>query len=259
MDYCLPCRRTLNGTVTCPECGAYESDTAPSSDRSVGAPAADTAVWDVLFSEGPGCLESPDAAWSPTSSADVPAARRRPPARLKKYGGRTLAAATFAMLGGLAAASLLPQDSTDPPRALPSPEQPSPDEADVDVAGSPTVSRSPERPATRPARGGGVRERGPAGTPRPRATATPPESPAPQAPAATSPPPPVKARPAPRPSTARPSQSASSPTATPPASPPVSPSASPPASPSASVSASPPNAGTRSTTGVPVPGGQPRG
>ncbi|WP_455247937.1 SCO2400 family protein [Streptomyces xantholiticus] len=249
MDYCHPCRRTLNGTVTCPECGAYESDMAPPSDRSGDAPAADPAVWDVLFSEEPHSFESPDASWSPSSSADVPEARRRCPPRLKKYGGRTLAAATFAVLGGLAAASLLPQQSAGSPQALPSPEQSSPDEPDVHVTESPTVSRPAERPATRPARGGGVRDRSSAGTRIPRATATPRESAAPQAPAATSPPPPVKPRPTPRPSNGRPSQSASSPPATPPTSPP----ASPPASPSASVSASPPSGPTPSTTGVPVP------
>ncbi|WP_444545426.1 SCO2400 family protein [Streptomyces xantholiticus] len=249
MDYCSPCRRPLNGTVTCPECGAYESDTAPPSDRSVAAPEADPAVWDVLFSEEPHSFESPDASWSPTSPADVPEARRRCPSRLKKYGGRTLAAATFAVLGGLAAASLLPQHSAGTPQALPSPERVSPDEPDVEVTESPTNSRSAERPATRPARGGGVRDRSSAGTRIPRATETPRESPAPRAPAATSPPPPVKARPTPRPSNSRPSQSASSPTATPPASPPASPSASP----SASVSASPPSGPTPSTTGVQVP------
>ncbi|WP_435877988.1 SCO2400 family protein [Streptomyces kurssanovii] len=267
MDYCLPCRRTLNGTVTCPECGAYDSDTAPSSDRSGDAPAADPPVWDALFGEGPGSLESPDVARPPTSSSDATAARHRLPPRLRKYGGRTLAAATFAMLGGLVAASLLSQDSADAQRALPHPEQASPDEPDADVTGSPTASPSPDRPATRPARGGGDRARGPAGTRRPGATATPPESPAPQAPAATGPPPPAQAGPTPRPSDDRPGQSASSPTATRPASPPASPStspstspsASPSAGPSASVSASPPNGPTRGTAGVPVPDGQRRG
>jgi hypothetical protein len=248
MDYCLPCRRPLNGTVTCPECGAYESDAAPPGDRSGGAPAAGTAVWDVLLSEGSGPSESPDVAWSPASSADAPAARRRPPPQLKKYGVRALVAATFAVLGGLAGASLLPQHSIDPPQALPTPDQASPDEPDADVTASPTASRSPERPATRPGRGGAVRDRSSAGTRSPRATPTPRESPAPQAPATTSSPPSATAGPTPRPPDGRPSQSASSPTAT------------PSASPSVSVSPSPPPSGpTPSTTVVPVPGGQPGG
>ena len=247
MDYCIPCRRTLNGTVTCPECGAYEADTVPANDRSDSAPAADPAVLDGLFSEGPGSYESPDVSSSPTPTADVPAARRRCPPRLKKYGGRTLAAATFAMLGSLATALLLPQQSAGTPGAAPSPEQATPDEPDVRVTEPPRASRSPERPATHPARGD-VRDR--KGTGRPRATATDRESPTPQASAATtSPRPPVKARPTPRPSSARPSKPASPPTATPPPSPP----ASPPSSPSASPTSSP----LPSTTGVPETGGQP--
>jgi hypothetical protein len=242
MDYCFPCRRALNGTVTCPECGAYDSDMATPSDRSGGARAADPAVLDALVIEGPGTLESPDVSWSPTPSADVPTARRRCPPRLRKYGGRTLAAATFAMLGGLAATSLLPQHSAGagPPQAAPSPEQASPDEPHVPVTESARASRSPERPATHPARGS-VRDRNSGATRSPRATATHRESPASRTPAVpTSPPvPPVKARPTPRPSSGRPSHSAS-------------PTATPSASPTGSASSSPTSSPAPSTTGVPV-------
>lgn len=237
MDYCFPCRRALNGAVTCPECGAYDSDMPPPSDRSGGAPAVDTAVLEVLFSEGAGSFEPPAPAWSPVASADAPAARRPCPPRLKKYGGRTLAAATFAMLGGLAAASLLPQHSVGSPRAAPSPEQASPDEPHVPVSESPRASRPPERPATHPARGS-VRDRNSGATGRPRPTATHRESPASQTPSAPTGPP-VKARPTPRPSPGRPSHSAS-------------PTATPSASPTGSVSTSPTSSPAPSTTGGPV-------
>lgn len=236
MDYCLPCRRALNGAVTCPECGAYDSDMATPSDRSGGARAADLASLDALVIEGPGSFESPDVSWSPAPSADVPAARRRCPPRLKKYGGRTLAAATFAMLGGLAAASLLSQHSAGPPVAAPSPEQASSDEPHVPDTESPGASRTPERPATHPARGG-ARDRNSDATPRPRPTATHRESPAARTPAAPTGPP-VKARPTPRPSSGRPSQSAS-------------PKPTPSASPTGSASTSPTSSPAPSTTGAP--------
>ncbi|WP_422665372.1 SCO2400 family protein, partial [Actinacidiphila cocklensis] len=29
MDYCYQCRRTLNGALVCPGCGAYAPDIAP--------------------------------------------------------------------------------------------------------------------------------------------------------------------------------------------------------------------------------------
>jgi hypothetical protein len=248
MDYCAPCRRTLNGTVTCPECGAYETGTVPANDRSDSAPAADPAVLDGLFSEGRGPVGPAGTPSALVPPADVPADRRRCPPRLKKYGGRTLVAATFAMLGSLATALLLPQPSAGTPEAAPSPEQASPDAPDVHVTEPPRASRSPERPATRPATRparGDTRDRKDTG--RPRATATERDSPTPRVPAVTTgPPPPVKARPTPRPSRDRPSKPASPPAATPSASPPSSPSASPTSSP------------LPSTTAVPETGGQPR-
>lgn len=236
MDYCLPCRRALNGAVTCPECGAYDSDMATPSDGSGGARASDLAALDALVIEGPGSFGSPDVSWSPAPSADAPSARRRSAPRLKKYGGRTLAAATFAMLGGLAAASLLSPDSAGAPLAAPSPEQASSDEPDVPVTESPGATRIPERPATHPARGS-ARDRNSDATRRPRPTATDRESPAARTPAAPTGPP-VKARPTPRPSSGRPSQS-------------VSPTAPPSASPTGSPSTSPTSSAAPSTTGPP--------
>lgn len=236
MDYCFPCRRALNGAVTCPECGAYDSAMPPTSDRGGIAPEVDTAVLEVLFSEGPASFESPAPPSSPATSADVPAARRHCPPRLKKYRAGTLAAATFAMLGGLAAASLLPQHSAGAPRAATSPEQASPDEPHVPVTESARASL-PERPATRPARGS-VRDRNSGAPRRPRAATTPRESSTSRTPAAPTGPP-MKAKPTPRPSSGHPSHSAS-------------PTATPSASPTGSISTSPTSSPTPSTTGVPV-------
>ncbi|MER7819569.1 hypothetical protein ABTX79_30520, partial [Streptomyces sp. NPDC096153] len=39
MDYCAPCHRTLNGAVTCPECGAYDSAMTPTGEIPVAAAA----------------------------------------------------------------------------------------------------------------------------------------------------------------------------------------------------------------------------
>lgn len=243
MNYCYPCRRALNDAVTCPECGAYDSGMAPPSDRSSDAPAVDTAVLEVLFSEGPDSFESaaPSAPPAPPAevpeAADTPGARRRSPTWLKKHGRRTLTSAALSVLGGLAAASLVPQHSAGAPKAAPSPERASPDQPSADVTTSPEASPSPERPDTRPARGG-VRDRSSGMSPRPRATATERESPASQAPAATIGPP-VKARPTPRPSSGSPSPSAS-------------PTTPPSASPTASISISPTVSPTPSATGGPI-------
>lgn len=237
MDYCHPCRRALNGAVTCPECGAYDSDMPPPSHRTGDTPAVDTAQLEVLFSEGSGSFEPSAPPWSAVPSADVPAARRRCPPRLMKYGGRTLAAATVAVLGGLAATTLLPQHSAGAPRAVTSPDQASPDEPHVPVSESPRASRSPERPTTHPGRGSG-RNRSSGEASRPRATPTPRESPASPTPAAPTSPP-AKAESTPRPSSGRPSA-------------PASPTPPPSGSPTGSVSPSPTSSPAPSTTGVRV-------
>ncbi|WP_439333931.1 SCO2400 family protein, partial [Streptomyces chryseus] len=224
MDYCIPCRRPLNGTVTCPECGAYDSDVQPPSGRTAEAPAVDTAAMEVLLSEEPGPVEPPglprhaappaavSAAQAPSATVAVPELRvatiavpqprsgavhqvqRHRPPRWKKYGGRTLAAATFAILGGLATTSLQPDHSSGAPQATPSPEQAAPDEPQRQATKPPKVSRSPERPATRPARGT-TRDRNKAVTRRPRTTPSPPEPSASKTPTTNPAPPPAKATP----------------------------------------------------------------
>ncbi|WP_420877920.1 SCO2400 family protein [Streptomyces agglomeratus] len=260
MDYCVPCRRTLNGTVTCPECGAYDSGLQPPSDRAAEAPAIGTAAMEVLLNEGPGPVEPPDVPRHAADPAAVPATlppsaavptararsatvavpqlqRHRPP-RWKKYGGRALAAATFAILGGLATASLLPDRSAGAPQAAPSPDQASPDEPQEEATEPPKASRSPERTATRPARGT-ARDRNKGVTRRPLATPTPPKPPASKAPTSAPAPPPAKVTPTPSPSSGRPSKS-----------PPATTTPSP--SPTGSVSASPTGSPAPSTPGAPV-------
>lgn len=268
MDYCVPCRRTLNGTVTCPECGAYDSGVQPPSDWTTEVPAVGTAAMEFLLDEGTGPVEPPgvpvaqaraatgavpepraasEAVPEPRAAtvavpesraAAVPQIQRHRPPRWKKYGGRTLAAATFAILGGLATASLLPDHSAGAPQAAPSPEQASPDEPQGQAAEPPKASRSPEREATRPARGT-ARDRNKGVTRRPRATPTLPEPPASKAPTTDPAPPPAKATPTPSPSSGRPSQS-----------PPVT--TTPPPSPTGSVGASPTGSPAPSTPGAPV-------
>lgn len=98
MDYCVPCRRTLNGAVTCPECGAYDNGMAPLGDWGGGAAEVDTAAMEV--SEGRDSAEPRGVPSSLTPSvpgasvtADVPEDRRHGSPRWKKHGVRTLAAA----------------------------------------------------------------------------------------------------------------------------------------------------------------------
>lgn len=234
MDYCIPCSRTLNGAVTCPECGAYDPGVAELSDRRGGAPTVEAAMPDVRSGRGPSSSGWP-LPGSPTVSQDLSADRYDRPARLKKYAVRSLAAAAFTLLGGLATASVFPQSTV--PRAASIPEQPAPEEPGVRV---PDSEASPERVATHPARKG-VRDRDGDGIRRPLPTATRTTAPVSRPPATTSTPPPVKAKPTPRGSSSRrpssPSQTAT-PSARPSAGSSASPSVSPSVGPSVSISAS---------------------
>ncbi|MDQ1006094.1 hypothetical protein QFZ82_000579 [Streptomyces sp. V4I23] len=257
MDYCVPCRRPLNDTVTCPECGAYDYGMTLPGASGDGAPAVDTAAMEALFSAGPDPVETPSpspsiptprkrpaedaTASAPTPSAEGPEARRRHGApRWKKYGVRTLAAAAFTVLGGFAAGAVLPEptagpQSADLPDAPPGPEQAS-EAPQGRAAAPPRASRPPERAATRPARGAG-RDRDSEVIRPPRATATQPESPTPPAAPTVTASPSAKPTPAPRPPSGRPSPS---PTPTAPSPPAPAPTPSP--SPSGSTG-TPPTAG----------------
>lgn len=237
MDHCIPCNRVLNGAVTCPECGAYDPGMAPLSDRRDGAPVADAVMPEVHVNGGPSSSASP-LPGPPTASQDLSADRYDRPARLKKYAVRSLAAAAFTLLGGLATASVLPQSTA--PRAASIPEQPSPEEPGARV---PDAQASSESVTVHPDRKG-VRGRNSEVIRRPPPTATRSTSPVSRSPAATSAPPPVKAKPTPRASSGR---GPSSPSRT--ATPSTRPSASPSVSPSRSVSASPTSSGSPSSAG----------
>lgn len=230
MDYCIPCSRTLNGAVTCPECGAHDPGMAQVSDRRGGAPTLETVIPEIRSGRGPNSSGSL-LPGSPTASRDPSADRYERPVRLKKYAVRSLAAIAFTLLGGLATASVFPQPTA--PRAASIPEQPSPDGPGVRV---PDSQASPERVSTHPARRG-VRDRNGDGIARPLPTATRGMALVSRPPATTSAPPPVKAKPTPRASSGR-RPSSPSQTATPSARPSGSSSVSPSTSPSGSISAS---------------------
>lgn len=237
MDYCIPCNRTLNGAVTCPECGAFDSGMTQPSERRDGAPAVDGAMPEVLFNGDPGSSESP-LLGPPTPPQDLPADRYDRPPRLKRYAVQSVVAVAFTILGGVATASVLLQSTA--PRAAPPPESSSV-EPEVRVTGSPA---SPEREPTHPARSG-VRDRN-SGDDRRPAPAPPRRRPpvsSPSAATTTSAPPPVKEKPTPRPSSSR-RPSPPSRTATP--------STRPSASPSDGTSPSPTRSGSPSTSPSPT-------
>lgn len=238
MDYCSPCSRTLNGAVTCPECGAYDPGAAQSSEGKEAAATVETPMpW--LHSNGVPNSSGPSLPGPPAVPQDPPADRNGRPARLKRYAVRSLAAATFTLLGGLATASVLPHAAA--PRAASTPEQPSLEGPEVRL---PDAQASPERASTHPARKG-VQDRDGDGTRRPP-PATRGTSPAPRSPSPTSAPPSAKAKPTPRAtSTRRPGPPPRT------AVPSPRPSASPSASASAGVSASPTSSGSPSGDTLP--------
>ncbi|WP_420710976.1 SCO2400 family protein [Streptomyces sp. NRRL S-118] len=266
MNYCVPCRRPLNNTVTCPECGAYDDDMALPGGSGDGAPAVDTAAMEALFSVGPDPVEPPapspaipaprkraaETAPAPASPTEVPEGRRRHGApRWKKYGARTLAAAAFTMLGGIAAGTVLPDptakpQSADLPDVPPGPEQSPTEPPQGHATAPPRASSPPERAVTHPARGSS-RDRADEVIRPPRATVTHPPSHSPTAPPATTTPPSATPTPAPHPSSGRPSPS---PTPTAPSTPP--PTATPTPSPSSSTGTPPTDDPTPSPTVRPL-------
>ncbi|MBL1106595.1 hypothetical protein JK361_18655 [Streptomyces sp. 5-8] len=234
MDYCIPCNRTLNGAVTCPECGAFDSGMGQPSERRDGAPAVDAAMPVVRSSGEPGSPEFP-LPGPPTAVQDLVADRYDDrPSRLRKYAVQSLAAAAFTILGGLATASVILPSAA--PRAASVPEPP-PAEPEVRITDSPA---SPERVPTHPARKG-VRDRSSDRIRRPLPQPARSKSPVSRPPVAatTSAPPPAKEKPTPRPSSSR---RPSPPTRT------ATPTPRPSATPSGSISASPTSSGSPSST-----------
>ncbi len=241
MDYCIPCNRTLNGAVTCPECGAYDFGMAQPSERRDGAPAVDAAMPDVRLDGAPDSSE-PAFPGPPTPSRDLPEDRYDHPSRLRKYAVRSLAAAAFTLLGGLATASVLFPSTAERAASPPDPSLTEPEIRVTDAPVPPDSPASPEREPTHPARKG-VRDRNAGGSRRP--VPAPPRSTSPVSrppTATTSAPAPVKETPTPRPSRSR---RPSPPPRTAPPSP------RPSASPSGSVSASPTRSGSPSASASP--------
>ena len=69
MDYCYSCRRTLNGALVCPGCGAYAPDIAPPASTYEGGTATAAAAWE---SYGLGPAGHPDTSAGPQPDLHVP-------------------------------------------------------------------------------------------------------------------------------------------------------------------------------------------
>lgn len=190
MDYCSSCRRTLNGALVCPGCGAYAPDIAPSGHhRHSAAPAtvASTgATWpaqefpeQAAYPESAHCFDlgfdddTPDAPDVPAASAAsatpaMPttqgrAARRRRLARWKKHRRRAVLASTVALVGGGLTLAVLPSSrpstghDAQAAATAPEPRATAPDRADAPGTDNATETDSSSTgPSTRAPQGSGT-------------------------------------------------------------------------------------------------------
>ncbi|MFJ8668404.1 hypothetical protein [Streptomyces sp. NPDC093600] len=169
MDYCSSCRRTLNGALVCPGCGAYAPDIAPPAHRVHSAvPSAATTheVWPATEVPVPGssadARDSIDSPHSAASDGDVSgeveagartgqgrAARRRQLARWKKHRRRAVAATAVALVGGGLTIAAMPstRPSTSHALAAPPPE-PVTKPAAPETAAAVTPQEQPDRPVS---------------------------------------------------------------------------------------------------------------
>ncbi|MGW1410335.1 SCO2400 family protein [Streptomyces sp. NPDC002403] len=211
MDYCSSCRRTLNGALACPGCGAYAPDIAPHGHHR-HSPAAATTVapmatvrvveeWPAQeFPDSAGYFDTPHIEAEPAApaphveaephmpAAPAPqgrAARRRQLARWKKHRRRAVLASTVALVGGGLTLAVLPsrpstahstQASTAPePKATATAADRTDAPHTETDAGTDTDagadSPSPVRPRTLDARGSAADGRSHAVTGPPRAAA----------------------------------------------------------------------------------------
>ncbi|MFE4537970.1 hypothetical protein ACFRKB_23265 [Streptomyces scopuliridis] len=141
MDYCSSCRRTLNGALVCPGCGAYAPDIAPPAPHDHDAATTVTAAeawhtrglpasadhYDAPHAGGPEptasgaahASEDPmadasdagpfsDSEYTAAPMAEGRAARRRQLARWKKQRRRAVVASTVALVGGGLTLAVLP-------------------------------------------------------------------------------------------------------------------------------------------------------
>ncbi|MFB6872067.1 hypothetical protein [Streptomyces sp. NPDC056323] len=187
MDYCSSCRRTLNGALVCPGCGAYAPDIAPSGHhRHSAAPATVApagAAWpaqefpeQAAYPDSAHCFDlgfdddtpdAPDVPAASTASATpaMPttrgrAARRRQLARWKKHRRRAVLASTVALVGGGLTLAVLPSSrpstghDAQAAATTPEPRATAPDRADAPGSGTDTddateTDSSSTRPSTR--------------------------------------------------------------------------------------------------------------
>lgn len=192
MDYCSSCRRTLNGALVCPGCGAYAPDIAPSGHhRHSAAPAtvASTgAAWpaqefpeQAAYPDSAHCFDlgfdddtpdAPDVPAASTASATpaMPttqgrAARRRQLARWKKHRRRAVLASTVALVGGGLTLAVLPSSrpstghDAQAAATTPEPRATAPDRADAPGTGTDNATEtdsSSTGPSTRAPQGSGT-------------------------------------------------------------------------------------------------------
>ncbi|MEU2129012.1 hypothetical protein [Streptomyces sp. NPDC018352] len=183
MDYCSSCRRTLNGALVCPGCGAYAPDIAPSAPsghhRRFATPAtvAPTgAAWPAqelpeqaaypdsahcfdVVDDAPGAPDVPAASSTPAMpTTQGRAARRRKLARWKKHRRRAVLASTVALVGGGLTLAVLPSSrpstghDAQAAATTPEPRATTPDRADAPGTGTDNATEtdsSSTRPSTR--------------------------------------------------------------------------------------------------------------
>ncbi|MEU8827307.1 hypothetical protein [Streptomyces sp. NPDC048636] len=147
MDYCASCRRTLNGVVTCPECGAYDPLAGPADPKALSTRAIAQQVF------GPERREDTAEAVAPlTAQLGAVTLTQPSPVRRSKRRRRAVAVAALAVVGGLAAGSLLlTQRSEGPSHTVSERDGKTPGEPEADTSESTPgtavspASRAPDR------------------------------------------------------------------------------------------------------------------
>ncbi len=210
MDYCVSCRRHLNGALSCPGCGV-SSGTPPVPVPSYEAGYAYPAQEDPTGAYPTGAEALPYAPGLPPTrtaarTAGQPRARRRrrPPKRRR---GALVLSAVGLVVGGLGAVALSsgPSDGVAAPAGSPDTAQPSPPDGSTPATGSvPTLAVTQGTPGPQP-----TGHAHPSHSPSPSADPTVPPGPSVR-PSATARP----GTPQPTPSTPRPSSAHPGPTPT---------------------------------------------
>ncbi|AJE81850.1 MULTISPECIES: hypothetical protein [Streptomyces] len=169
MDYCDTCRRTLNGALVCPGCGAYAPDIAPYGSSGAAATAA-TAPYEALepsapaehfdFPE-PAAEAAAETSGSTAAHGRLPepaaasglgrAARRRQQERWRKNKRRAAAATAFAFIGGGFTIAALPGKSAPGSSHAATPPEPVTAPSTGTPGSGPSATQEPDsRTSTRP-------------------------------------------------------------------------------------------------------------